>query len=175
MRLRFERDDGGRAAAGFKGTTGDCVVRAVAIASGKPYGEVYKALARGMGEQRQTRGIRSRATARRGVSVRRKWFKDYMRALGFEWTATMHIGSGCKVHLHDGELPAGHLVVSVSKHYVAVVDGVIRDLSDPRRDGVRTERFPGWETAPLKPGQTRNVNGVHTVERRCVYGYWRKA
>ena len=38
----------------------------------------------------------------------------------------MHIGSGCKVHLRDGELPSGRLVVSVSKHMVAVVDGVIR-------------------------------------------------
>ena len=37
-------DDGGRAAAGFKGTTGDCVTRAIAIATGKPYREVYDAL-----------------------------------------------------------------------------------------------------------------------------------
>jgi len=40
---------------------------------------------------------------------------------------TMAIGSGCKVHLADGELPPGRLVVSVSKHYTAVTDGVIHD------------------------------------------------
>ena len=37
-------DDGGRAAAGYKGNAGDCVVRAIAIASGGPYSEVYKDL-----------------------------------------------------------------------------------------------------------------------------------
>lgn len=42
------------------------------------------------------------------------------------------------------ELPPGRLVVSVSKHLTAVVDGVIHDRYDPSRDGTR-----------------------------CVYGYWR--
>ena len=32
--MPFVKDDGGRAAAGFKGSTGDCVTRAVCIASG---------------------------------------------------------------------------------------------------------------------------------------------
>lgn len=31
---KFVRDDGGRAAAGYSGTAGDCVVRAIAIATG---------------------------------------------------------------------------------------------------------------------------------------------
>jgi len=43
----------------------------------------------------------------------------------------MAIGSRCKVHLADGELPPGRLVVSVSKHYAAVIDGVIHDTHDP--------------------------------------------
>lgn len=37
-------DDGGRAAAGFKGQTGDCVTRALAIALGRDYREVYDAM-----------------------------------------------------------------------------------------------------------------------------------
>src|SRR6516225_2064075 len=41
---RFVYDDGGRAAAGFKGTTADCACRAIAIATGKPYREVYDGL-----------------------------------------------------------------------------------------------------------------------------------
>jgi hypothetical protein len=41
MKLSFQYDDGGREAAGFKGSTGDCAVRASAIASGRPYKEVY--------------------------------------------------------------------------------------------------------------------------------------
>jgi hypothetical protein len=37
-------NDGGREAAGYKGAAGDCVVRAIAIATGKSYQEVYNAI-----------------------------------------------------------------------------------------------------------------------------------
>ena len=109
-------DDGGRAAAGYKGEAGDCVCRSVAIASGLPYAEVYAKLAHETGAQRQTkrRGKRS-ASARNGVNTNRKWFKDYMASIGFKWTPTMAIGQGCKVHLRASELPLGRLVVAVSK------------------------------------------------------------
>src|SRR5690242_13616703 len=100
--MQFTYDDGGRAKAGFRGSAGDCVARAVAIASGLPYAEVYAALAKGSGAQRATkRSGKKRATAREGISVRRKWFKDYMEGIGFDWVPTMQIGSGCKVHLVD--------------------------------------------------------------------------
>ena len=39
---------------------------------------------------------------------------------GWKWTPTMQIGSGCKVHLADGELPMRKRIVAVSKHYTAV-------------------------------------------------------
>jgi len=121
--MEWVYDDGGRKQAGYAGRCGDCVVRAVAIASNKPYGVVYAALAAGMGTQRKSRG----ATARNGVNVDRKWFKDYMRSIGFEWVATMGIGTGCRVHLTKPELPLGRLVVRVSRHCCAVIDGVIHD------------------------------------------------
>jgi hypothetical protein len=41
---KFIYDDGGRSAVGFKGNTGDCVTRAISIATGKSYKEVYNAL-----------------------------------------------------------------------------------------------------------------------------------
>jgi hypothetical protein len=112
----------GRAAAGFKGSAGDCVCRAIAIASGRPYKEVYDRLAEGVGTQRITKQEKRRherkgwappkkqRSAANGVSVKRLWFRRYMHELGFEWIATMQIGSGCKVHLADGELPMGRLV-----------------------------------------------------------------
>jgi hypothetical protein len=34
--------------------------------------------------------------------LRSPCFRRYMHELGFEWIATMKIGSGCKVHLADG-------------------------------------------------------------------------
>src|SRR6266853_960880 len=39
--VKFVYDDGGRAAAGYRGKAGDCVCRAIAIATGKPYREIY--------------------------------------------------------------------------------------------------------------------------------------
>lgn len=142
--MRFVQDDGGRLAAGFKGAAGDCVCRAISIASGLPYGEVYAVLAEQTGKQRKGKSGQKRpASARNGINTDRKWFKDYMASIGFQWVPTMSIGSGCHVHLRDGELPAGRLIVSVSNHYTAVVDGVIHDRFDPSRDG-----------------------------NRCVYGYW---
>lgn len=49
----------------------------------------------------------------------------------------MQIGQGCKVHLRADELPQGRLVVSLSKHHSAVIDGVVHDTFDPNRDGTR--------------------------------------
>lgn len=146
--MSFVLDDGGRRDAGFtnKRTAGDCVPRAVAIASGRPYAEVYAALAEGMESQRRTKRsgkTTGKRSASNGVTTGRKWFKDYMVGLGFKWVPTMQIGEGCTVHLKADELPAGRLVVSVSKHYTAMLDGVIHDAYDPSRGGTR-----------------------------CVYGYW---
>lgn len=42
--MTYVYNDGGREAAGYKGTTRDCVTQAVAIATEHPYQEVYDAL-----------------------------------------------------------------------------------------------------------------------------------
>ena len=155
--MEHQYDDGGRNTAGYKGKTGDCVARSVAIASGLPYQEVYAALAQGTGGQTTGKHKKRAASAANGISVKRKWFKDYMVSLGFVWVPTMGIGTGCRVHLVKDELPMGNLVVSVSKHYTAVINGVIRDTWDPQRN---TYCF-------REDGTTQN-------SRRCVYGYWLK-
>ena len=112
--------------------------------TGRPYQEVYDRLAGGRGSQRRSKyGKKKSRSAREGINTNRKWFKDYMAELGLKWTPTMQIGSGCKVHLKPDELPKGRLIVSLSRHYCAVIDGVIHDTYDPSRDGTR-----------------------------CVYGYW---
>jgi hypothetical protein len=127
--------DGGRAAAGYRGKAGDCVCRAIAIATCRPYQEVYDALKALAGEERITKRRRRKSSVRDGV--RRSTSRKYLAALGWTWTPTMKIGQGCKTHLNEGELPMGRLVVSVSKHFVAVIDGVIHDTHDPSRGGSR--------------------------------------
>lgn len=145
--MEFQFNDGGRAEAGYKGKTGDCVCRAICIITGKPYQEVYDRLAEGNATQRtgkyEKKSKAGKRTASKGISVKRKWFQEYMKELGFEWVPTMQVGKGCKVHLKADELPKGKLIVSVSKHYAAVVDGVIYDTHDCSRN-----------------------------ETRCVYGYY---
>jgi hypothetical protein len=148
MTIPFVKNDGGRYAAGFQGATGDCVARAVAIASGLPYRDIYVRLADGNAAQRKTaktRATTKRRSVRHGVYTQRKWFKDFMVELGFRWVPCMTIGSGCKVHLRASELPAGRLVVNLTKHSAAVIDGVLHDTYDSSRGGTR-----------------------------CVYGYWQK-
>lgn len=90
--MKWQYDDGGRAAAGFKGNAGDCVTRAVAIATCRPYREVYDALSDGSRGQRLTKRGKIKSSARNGVNTRRKWFRDYMTSLSWKWTPTMRIG-----------------------------------------------------------------------------------
>jgi hypothetical protein len=138
--MQYTYNDGGRAAAGYKGSAGDCVARAIAIASGRPYQEVYDALNGAAANERTGKRKRGKSNARTGVH--KATSRRYLESIGFKWVPTMQIGSGCRVHLRDGELPPGRLVVAVSRHYTAVIDGVLHDTHDCSRDG-----------------------------RRCVYGY----
>jgi hypothetical protein len=141
--MAFQFDDGGRKAAGYKGKTGDCVVRSVAIATGVPYQEVYDKV-NGLAQRERT-GKRKRGKSNARTGVYKGTMRKLLESLGWRWTPTMEIGSGCKVHLRADELPSGRLIVSVSGHLTTVIDGVIHDTHDPSRRGTR-----------------------------CVYGYWQK-
>ncbi len=121
----FVYNDGGRSAAGYKGLTGDCVVRAIAIATGLPYQHVYDLANEFSKRERLTKKRRKRSSARTGVGIPTS--RRIMEHLGWEWVPTMMIGQGCKVHLRSDELPRGRLVVQVTHHFVAVIDGVIHD------------------------------------------------
>jgi len=125
----FQLTDGGREAAGFRGDAGDCVTRAIAIALELPYREVYDALA----ERQAARG--KPRSARNGIP--RRVYEDYLGERGWRWFPTMHIGTGCRVHLRADELPEGRIIARLSKHVCAVIDGVVHDTHDPSRDGTR--------------------------------------
>lgn len=135
--MRVVITDGGRADAGFstRRDAGDCVARAIAIAFDEDYASVYRQLA----DLSKANG--GRRSARDGFP--KKIYGPWLERRGATWTPTMGIGTGCLVHLREDELPAGRLVVKVTKHVVAVIDGVVYDNHDPTREG-----------------------------ERCVYGYW---
>lgn len=140
-KVSFVENDGGRLKAGFKGSTGDCVTRAIAIATGKNYKEVYNDL---FDMMRNARGFKTGESPRNGVE--RKHYEKYLKSLGWEWVPTMTIGSGCKVHVKASELEQGRLILRLSKHLTAFIDGDLHDTYDCSRDGTR-----------------------------CVYGYFRKS
>lgn len=123
--LKFQYNDGGRSKYFKAKNVGDCVCRAIAIASQTDYKVVYNMLKK---EQN--------ATPRNGVY--RKFYDKVIKALGGKWHASMTIGGGCKVHLRAGEIPeVGRIICKLSHHLVAVVDGVINDTYDCTRDGNR--------------------------------------
>lgn len=147
--MNFIYNDGGRAEAGFKGFTGDCVVRSIAIALDLPYDKVYKDLTLmlkyfvGTKASKKYGATGNSTTVRDGVP--NEVTSEYLAKFGWQWVPTMFFGKGCQVHLTDGELPDGIIIVRVTKHVTAVVDGVLNDTHDCSRDGTR-----------------------------CVYGYWIK-
>ena len=88
--MKFIYDDGGRAAAGYKGKTRDCVTRAVAITTGLPYQEVYDAInALGAAERR---GTRKRGTSNARTGVYKMATRKLMQGLGWRWVPTMQVG-----------------------------------------------------------------------------------
>ncbi len=138
----FAMNDGGRRDAGFKGGAGDCVVRSIAIAAGLPYIKVYEDLRKANASYAELKNDRlAKRLNDKGSSPRngnhRNVFHDYIIDLGFDWVPTMKIGAGCQVHLRPNELPQGVLIVKVSKHLTAIIDGVIQDTHNPSRGGSR--------------------------------------
>ena len=148
--LILKIDDGGRAAAGYKGYAGDCVVRSIAIVTKLPYQQIYNDLFKANQQFRTTsktklaRSLKQKNDTPR-TGTHRVVLKKYLKKLGWNWTPTMFIGQGCKVHLKKNELPSGILIISCSKHITVVKNGVLYDTYDCIRSGTR-----------------------------CVYGYWSK-
>jgi len=137
----FVYSDGGREESGYKGSTGDCVVRSIAIITELPYKLVYKELferakAFSKGRCKVAKSIKKKgASPRNGVN--RKVYEKFLFELGFIWVPKMKIGSGCTVHLKKDELPKGRVIASLSKHLVAVIDGIIYDTYDCSQNGTR--------------------------------------
>jgi hypothetical protein len=161
MGRHFQFDDGGRLAAGYRGKAGDCVVRAIAIATGQPYQQIYDLVNSAAVHERTGKRKRGKSNARTGVY--RTSIKRVMNSLGWVWTPTMQIGSGCTVHLRADELPSGRLVVSVSKHLTAVIDGVIHDTHDCSRRGTRCV-YGYWQPPDVRRVRSLAPNGPSSIK-----------
>jgi hypothetical protein len=125
--MDFVFNDGGRLKVGYKGKTGDCVVRAISIATEQSYDVVYDDLNNLISLHRNSKQ-KKKSHSRTGIF--KKFADKYLTSLGWKWVACMTIGSGCKVHLKASELPNGRIICRVSKHLTCVIDGVLYDTWD---------------------------------------------
>lgn len=139
--IEFVYNDGGRQLSGIKGSGGDCGARAIAIAVRIPYSRAVELIDSFAKSERRGKRKKGISSGRHGVYT--STYKKVLKHLGWTWVPTMSIGSGCKVHLRADELPRGRIIVNLSRHFAAVIDGVLYDTHDCSRDGTR-----------------------------CVYGYW---
>jgi Protein of unknown function (DUF2786) len=121
--MEFVNDDGGRAAAGYKGEANDCVCRAVAIATERPYQEIYGRL--------EEMIIAKFGPTKRPRGVEDQMLHGLMETLDWVWVPTI------KTRLRKDELSPGRLVICVRDHAVAVIDGVIHDTYPSAGCGTR--------------------------------------
>lgn len=128
--VEFIKFDGGRKAAGFKGSAGDCGVRSAAIALGEDYQETYDALyQRQKAFKDRSRKVRvklSDASPRTGVW--KEVMHAHMTEAGAVWVPLASIG-GEVVRVKDvaTRWPGNRVVMRLARHYSAMVNGVNMD------------------------------------------------
>lgn len=137
--MDFVWNDGGRAACGFVGLAGDCVTRAIAIATGEVYRNVYQAL-----------GTAATKSPRDGVDVETS--SSYLSQQGW----TRH--DGLKFKFVPQVLSKGVVIVSLedrngkARHLCTMVDHVIHDTWDPSEDDYHIRCYWTKEIALDQPG-----------------------
>lgn len=123
--MHFRYYDGGRSEAGFKGTTGDCGIRAAAIALRRDYKQVYDEL-----QALQTAFNATKRTVKPAHKyVRNGVWREVMHTLltaaGYRWVPLAEIG-GEVVRVKDvaERWPNGRVVMRLARHFSTMVDGV---------------------------------------------------
>lgn len=142
--MEFVWNDGGRAACGFVGAAGDCVTRAIAIATGRVYRDVYDSL-----------GNSANKSPRDGIAV--EYPAEYLADLGWKTNTTTRIPFSTE------NVPKGVVVCFLSKkngrsaHFCTVIDHVIHDTWNPFEDECYfinaywvTKEEPSFESKELR-------------------------
>jgi hypothetical protein len=118
--MAYVMNDGGKAATGRKGKSGDCAVRAVAIATGTDYETAYRMMA----DEAASFGYKK--SARDGIHM--DVITSVLKKFGWAWVAAPKI-SGRKARCVD-LAEKGTVIARQAKHFVAVIDGTPHDIFD---------------------------------------------
>jgi hypothetical protein len=113
--MLFKQNDGGRKAAGFKGTAGDCGARAMAIALALDYKVAYKELAQANADNGRAKSARN--------GVMKDVYTEVLKRYGFVWMKAPQF-AGRKARCSD---LTGVVIAKQARHFVAVIDGVAHD------------------------------------------------
>lgn len=137
--IGFVKDDGGRAAAGFKGRTGDCVTRATAIISGLPYKDIYTMMAEANATSKQAaKKGKAQKTARNGI-----YRKDYEKVFSTIGLTKVKLPQGPRPTYSEAYEAYGDCIVTTRGHMAAIKDGNLRDTFDGRTYIMVDKQ--GWE------------------------------
>jgi hypothetical protein len=137
--LPFKYNDGGRKKAGFKGTTGDCVTRAIAIALKQPYAEVYEWVNVLCAYSFTANKRRREEEDEPSYAHNGPYLMDIMPGLNNRgWR--YYVARGKEMTLD--QIPRGRIVARVKNkdmegfHLMAIVNGVIHDTFDWQTRGL---------------------------------------
>ena len=129
--MRWFYDDGGREAAGLPpNPRGDCVARAITIATQKPYHLIHGELRRRLKRYCERHGHRRRGWDSPDNGVPHDVFEPYLKGLGWKKVIPGRNGHIYRMRLGRDALPKGRAIVDIDRHLVAVVDGVCHDTYD---------------------------------------------
>lgn len=137
--MRYHYNDGGRRDAGFKGQTSDCVTRAIAIATGTPYRQVYRELTELT--KSMTGGLDTSVASGCSNEVAHRYLID----LGWSVVPTPNR------YLKDAPRDQRILVKLTERHDVAVINGTVHDSWDSRvskRTKCGSPKMAGYYRAP---------------------------
>lgn len=150
--MKWNYNDGGRSQY-FKGSTRDCVTRAIAIATGKDYKEVYdrlKQLCKESTKYKEEAGKLVRDGT--PIPIVKKYLED---ELGWKWVSTINTKTKERMHLVEEEIPNGTFIARLTKHLVCVKDKVIEDT---------------WNCS--EKTYYDEYGDLQVNDSRMIYGYW---
>lgn len=177
--LKFQRADGGRADAGYGGSTGDCVTRALCINLGLDYAETYRSLTHQQNAFLKTTNISRRKVSRRQVAasaemqglaqgVNVEVYGKILKAHGWDHIrltgritprqAMARYGRTLVIRAHSGSI----------RHLMAVKDGVLLDTWDSRnnRSVIDIWTPPVAKVEPVQMQAVRDEIAVHGIGPR---------